>query len=219
MKQLEKPSVVIADDHPIVRKGIRDIIAEDGRFVIAEEVGSGDRVCESVRKHMPALLLLDLNMPKMHGLEVIKHLRSERLPTAIVVMTMHREDEIIDAVRDLGVKGYLLKESAEDNLIHCMEKVLEGEYFLSPELSNYLMGRTQRRESILRENPRLTDLTPSERQVLGMIARHLTSREIADALHISVNTVNNHRNNICRKLDLHGINGLLKFAIENKVSI
>ncbi len=214
-----KISVIIADDHPIVRKGIRDLLLEDGRFVIAEEIGSGEKVYDAIVRHKPTLLLLDLNIPVMHGLEVIKTLFREKVQTAVVVMTMHKEDEIVDAVRELGVKGYLLKESAEDNLIRCVESVLSGRYYLSPELSPYLLRQRQRIERTLINRPQLESLSPSERKVLAMVARQMTSKEIADALNISVNTVNNHRNNICRKLDLHGINGLLKFAIENRSSL
>lgn len=214
-----KISVIIADDHPIVRKGIRDLLLEDGRFVIAEEIGSGEKVYDAIVRLKPTLLLLDLNIPVMHGLEVIKTLFREKVQTAVVVMTMHKEDEIVDAVRELGVKGYLLKESAEDNLIRCVESVLSGRYYLSPELSPYLLRQRQRIERTLINRPQLESLSPSERKVLAMVARQMTSKEIADALNISVNTVNNHRNNICRKLDLHGINGLLKFAIENRSSL
>lgn len=212
-------SVVIADDHPFVRKGIRDTIVEDGRFTVVDEVSYGDWVCDSVRRHAPNFLVLDLNLPRMHGIEIIKLLKKEEKIPHIIVMTMHKEEEIVDAVRELGVRGYLLKESAESNLIQCMEKVLDGEYYLSPELSSYLLSKKQRVETSLASKPALETLTAAEKNVLRLIAQHLTSREIGEMLHISVNTVNNHRNNICRKLDLHGINGLLKFAIEHKGSL
>lgn len=219
MQSEKSITVVIADDHPIVRRGIREIIDEDGRFIIAEEVSNGEWVLEAIQKHHPSLLILDLNMPRMHGIEVIKKLRSQGSSVAIIVMTMHREEEIIDSVRALGVKGYLLKESTERNLIACMESVMDGKYFLSPELSSYLLNQKTRIERTVQETPQLESLTPSERNVLKLIAQQCTSREIAESLHISINTVNNHRNNICRKLELHGANGLLKFAIEHSAGL
>jgi len=219
MQSKKKITVVIADDHPIVRRGIREIIEDDGRYSIADEVGNGEWVFEALQKHHPSLLILDLNMPRMNGIEVIKRLRTVDSPVKIIVITMYRDEEVIDTVRALGVKGYLLKESTESNLLACMESVIAGKYFLSPELSPYLLNQRIRTERMMHETPQMQLLTESERNVLKLIAQQLTSREIAAVLHISISTVNNHRNNICRKLQLHGINGLLKFAIEHKTSL
>src|SRR5437867_4295336 len=107
-------TIVIADDHPIVRKGIRDLLTEDGRYNVVAELGDGGRVLDIVRQLHPRVLLLDLNMPGANGLEVAQQLRHENLDVQIIIMTMHKEEEIFSRAMDLGVKGYLLKESAED---------------------------------------------------------------------------------------------------------
>jgi DNA-binding NarL/FixJ family response regulator len=212
----DKVSIVIADDHPIVRKGIRDLIVEDGRYSVVEEVGDGTRVIEIVGKFMPNLLLLDVNLPGRNGLDIAMAIQASGLPVDMIVMTMHKEAEIFDKAMDAGVKGYLLKESAEDDLLKCIEVVLNGDCYISPQISKHLMNRRAKSDQLHRGNPGLDLLSPAERRILNLIAAQNTSQEIADLLHVSIKTIHNHRTNICDKLELHGINALLKFAIEHK---
>lgn len=209
-------SLIIVDDHPLVRRGIRETVLDDGRFTIVREIGDGALVLKAVEELEPDVLLLDLNLPGMHGLDIIRGVRGRDLKVEIVVMTMHREAEVADAVRSLHVRGYLLKESAEDHLIPCLESVLSGRHYYAPELSDYLLGVSSTTGSSHSVHPALSRLTRTERQVLSLIAAQLTSREIAERIHVSVFTVHNHRNNICQKLALHGSNALLKFAIERR---
>jgi DNA-binding NarL/FixJ family response regulator len=216
MTQANNITVVIADDHPIVRKGIRDLIVEDGRYSVVEEVGDGSKVLGSVRKFMPKILLLDVNLPGRNGLDIALEIQTAGLPVEIIVMTMHKEAEVFDRAMDAGVKGYLLKESAEDDLLKCIEVVLDGDCYISPQISKHLMNRKTKSDQLHRAIPGLALLSPSELRILKLIAGQSTSKEIADLLHVSVKTVHNHRTNICNKLELHGVNALLKFAIENR---
>lgn len=209
-------SIVIADDHPIFRKGIRELLLEENRFAVVGEVGQGEKVIEIVRKQTPKILLLDLNMPGMNGLEIAANLQNSLPEVSIVVMTMHKEEEIFDKALGLGVKGYLLKECAEDDLLECINIVLDGDFYVSPQVSKFLLNRKSRRAELMQEIPPLRQLSPSERRILIMISENRTSKEIAELLHISTKTVHNHRFNICNKLNVRGINGLLKFAIENR---
>lgn len=219
MKQEKVITIVIADDHPILRKGIRELITEDGRFTLVQEVGQGDKVIEAVQKHTPDILLLDLNLPRKNGLDIAAELQSTMPETSIIIMTMHKEKEIFDKALSLGIKGYLLKEGAEDDLLECISIVLGGDFYISPQLSNYLLERKTKYDELLQAHPSLNTLSPTERRILKLVSENKTSKDIAEVLHISVKTVHNHRFNICKRLNLHGINGLLKFAIENKTRL
>jgi DNA-binding NarL/FixJ family response regulator len=129
---------------------------------------------------------------------------------------MHRDEALFNTALNVGARGYLLKESAIEEIIACLEAVAAGESFISSPLSKYLLNRHQRSTELNRQNPSIQDLTPAERRVMSLIADHKTSREIAEILFISPRTVERHRENICDKLDLHGSNVLLKFALEHK---
>ena len=129
---------------------------------------------------------------------------------------MHRDEAIFNTALDLGAQGYLLKESAVEEIIACVKAVAAGQKFISPQLSTYLFNRASRASILVQQKATLLDLTPSERRVLKLIAEQRTSREIADMLFISVRTVERHRENICAKLELRGSNALLKFALEHK---
>ena len=219
MRDADSISIVIAEDHPIFRKGIRDLIVEDGRFTVVEETGNGNKVVEVVHKFKPKLLLLDVNMPGRNGLDIAMEIQASGIAIDIIVMTMHKEGELFDKAMDVGVKGYLLKESAEDELLKCIETVLDGDCYISPQLSKHLLNRKEQSDRVHDDNPGLKILSPAEHRILKLISEQKTSKEIADILHISVKTVHNHRTNICVKLELHGINALLKFAIEHRSSL
>ena len=155
-------------------------------------------------------------MPGQTGFDVARALQLSDLATRIIFLTMHRDEGVFNTALDLGAQGYLLKESAIEEIQSCVKAVAAGEKFISPQLSTFLLQRASRAAAFARQQPTLHDLTPSERRVLTMIAQQQTSRTIADALCISIRTVERHRENICTKLELHGSNALLKFALEHK---
>ena len=209
-------TIIIADDHPVFRKGLRDIIGEDANFKIAGETGDGNCVLAIVQQLKPDVLLLDLNMPGTNGLDIAAKIRDQKIPVKIIVLTMHKEEGIFNKAMDIGVSGYVLKESAVQDIIESIKAVVNDDYYISPAISQYLLKRKEKTDSRLDKNPALKDLTVSERRVLRLIAENNTSKEIADQLFVSTRTVENHRMNICNKLSLHGANALLKFAIENR---
>jgi DNA-binding NarL/FixJ family response regulator len=138
------------------------------------------------------------------------------LPVAVIILTMHDSESLFNAALDLGVKGYVLKDSAMPEIIDCIKAVLVGRNYISPQLSTYLIGRGDRAAALARRAPGLKDLTPAEQHILKLIADERTSRQIADELHISIRTVDRHRANICDKLNLHGSNALVKFAVAHR---
>jgi DNA-binding NarL/FixJ family response regulator len=216
---VETVRVLIADDHPVFRQGLKEIVSGDPRLMVVGESGEGDRLVDMVQKLRPDVLLLDLNMPGMNGLDVATAIRELDIPVKIIVLTMHKEEGIFNKAMDLGVAGYVLKESAARDILESIQAAIRGDYYISPAISMYLMNRRTKRESVLQGNPGLETLTPHERKILKCIAENKTSKEIADCMFISVRTVENHRMNICNKLNLHGSSALLRFAIENKSSL
>jgi len=209
-------NVLIADDHTILRQGISKIIEGEPSIDVVGETGDGDEALELIRSLKPDVAVLDINMPGRSGLEIVKACRDTDLPTEFIILTMYKEEEYFDEALDAGVKGYILKENASSDLLDCISSVAEGKYYVSPILSEYLINRDARRKKLQKEIPALEQLTEMERKVLKLIAQNKTSKEIAAELFVSHRTVQNHRTNICNKLNLRGHNKLLQFAIENK---
>lgn len=209
-------AVLIADDHPIFRAGLREVIAQDSALLLVAEAGDGPTALRLIRERKPAVAVLDLDMPGMSGLELARNVVQAKLPVALIILTMYKEARVFHEAIEAGILGYVLKENAVDDLLECIHSVLEGTAFISPSLSSLLLGREARTKSFLEEKPELQTLTATERRILALIANNLTSKEIADQIGVSIHTVENHRANICHKLNLRGSHSLLKFAFDNK---
>jgi len=212
-------TILIADDHPVFRRGLRMIISTDPLFNVLDEAADGAQALARIRELQPDVALLDINMPRQSGIEVARAVQLESLSTSIVFLTMHRDEATFNTALDLGASGYLLKESAVEEIVACLKAVAAGEKFVSPQLSTFLINRGSRARALQTQKPTLNDLTPTELRVLKLISEQKTTREIANLLFISPRTVERHRENICAKLELHGSNALLKFALENKQMI
>lgn len=208
--------IVIADDHPIFRTGLRSVIETDPRLKIVGEAEDGEVALEQIQTFQPDIAILDMEMPNKGGFEVMQAIKERKLPAAVIFLTMHKDERFFNAALDRGAKGYVLKESAVNDIIAGIKVVAAGQNFISPQLSTYLLDRHARSVSLTKQKPGLNHLTPTERRVLRSIAANETSREIAANLFISVHTVEKHRANICQKLCLHGSHALLSFALEHK---
>jgi DNA-binding NarL/FixJ family response regulator len=206
----------MADDHPMFRGGLRQVIESQPDLQVVHETGDGADALLAVRQLKPQVAILDLDMPKLSGLELMAAIQRERLPARVIILTMYREEDMFNEAMDLGVLGYVLKDSAADDILHCIRAVADGRHYLSPAVSGFLVNRHTRAESLRRAKPGLADLTPAELRILRLIARNKTSKEIADELELSTRTVDNHRFNICTKLELHGVHSLVKFAFDHK---
>ena len=208
--------VLIADDHPVVRQGLRQTIESDRGLKIVAEAGDGGVALEQIKTLLPEVAVLDIDMPVKDGFAVATAIREEKLPVAIIFLTIHREEELFQAAMDMGVKGYVLKDSATTDIIAGIKTVAVGQPYISPSLSAYLINRRARSVALIKEKPGIEELTPMERRVLKLIAEDKTSKEIAKELFISHRTVETHRTNISRKLELHGSLTLIKFAVAHK---
>jgi DNA-binding NarL/FixJ family response regulator len=201
--------VIIADDHPVFRAGLKTTLKGLKGYDVVAETADGKQTLAAVERCRPDLLLLDIEMPGLNGLDVLKKLKDTRVPVACVCMTMHKGSDLMEAAFSLGARGYLLKDAALSEIGACLKAVLAGELYTTT-------GLDIKRPKQSNVNSRLQDLTPSERKVLSRVSENRTSKEIADELGVSVRTIETHRSNICGKLGLHGVHTLVKFAFDNR---
>lgn len=211
--------IVIVDDHPLFRQGLRQVIQADSRFDLLAEADHGEAAKRLVLEHQPDLAVLDVNLPDMTGLEVAESLRGAAVSTRFVVLTMLKDEQAFNRAMNLGIEGYVLKENAGGEIVNCLVAVAAGNAYVSPSLTSFLLRRRGRAAALATHRPGLSDLTTAERRILKRIADKKTSREIAAELSVSPRTVETHRTNICTKLSLRGSNTLLQFALENREAL
>ena len=211
-----KKTILVADDHPVVRKGIINVVNRIPSYKVIYECGNGDDAMQSIRELKPDVVLLDISMPGMSGIDVIRQAQKENIPSDFIILTMYDDEAYFQAALDLGVKGYLLKENALMELENCMKSVFTGKIYLSPSLSGFLVKKNHQTKTLFSKMPVLAQLTNTEIKVLQLLSGKKTSKEIADEMFVSVRTIQNHRNNICRKLNLKGHHSLLEFAIRHR---
>jgi len=207
--------IVIAEDHTILRQGLRSLLSSQLDFKIVGEAEDGLKAIECVQKHKPDLILTDLSMPRMNGMEAIREIKRISPKTKIVVLTIHKTEEYVLTTFRIGANGYVLKDSTQEELILAIRSVLAGKPYVSPGISDkilagYLEGMREFKLSSVWEV-----LTSREREILKLIAEGYKNKEIADTLYISAKTVERHRSNIMQKLDIHNVPALTSFAIEN----
>jgi DNA-binding NarL/FixJ family response regulator len=216
-KSMEREiKIITADDHPIVRQGLKMMIEADSSLTIVAQAGDGESALKLIEEHRPDVAVLDIDMPKMDGFEVVRELQRRGLEIEVVFLTMHGEKEVFQAAMDLGVNGYVLKDSATTDIVSSIKAVADGRPFISPSLSGLLLNRRRRSDELEKERPGLHSLSPTEFKILKLIAEEKTSKEIGERLFISHRTVETHRTNICRKLELQGSLALVKFAVTHK---
>jgi DNA-binding NarL/FixJ family response regulator len=206
--------VLIADDHEVVRRGIRTLLEALPECEVCGEAATGREAIENARKLCPDLVLLDITMPDMDGLEAIPQILDFCPGVRILVLTMHDSPEIATNVLAAGASGLVLKSEAAHDLVMAVQAMEQGKPFLSPAVTKIILGQLVKTG---KPGPSLTDLTPRELDVLKLLAQGRSHKEIASALDISVKTVDAHRTNIMRKLDLHTLSDLIHFAIRQKI--
>src|SRR5262245_2661741 len=211
----QEVTVLIVDDHPLLRHGLREVIEHNSRFKIVGEASNGEEALRLLTRLKPQIAILDIDMPRLNGLDTIRAIRQLPIAVKLFILTMYNEEDMFNAAMDLGVKAYVLKENAADEVIAALEKVELGETFLSTPMLEAGQRRSERVRNLLLNKPQIEALTPAERRILKLIGEDYTSKEIASLLKLSVRTVDNHRQHICNKLKLHGTHSLLKFAFDH----
>jgi len=208
--------ILIADDHPIFRNGLRLMIEADALLKVVGEAEDGESALSCIHEFHPDVAVLDIDMPAPDGLAIARQVQEERLPVETIFLTMHNEEELLNAALDAGVKGFIVKDGAANELTACIKAVAAGKNFISPTLSGHLLKRRSQPDAPATESSALNDLTAAERHVLLLVSESMSSKEIAAKMFISVRTVEHHRSNICAKLELTGKNALLSFALTHK---
>ena len=203
--------IVLADDHHIVRQGLRVLLEREGLEVVAEAT-NGQEAVQLAQTHKPDVAVLDLMMPIVNGLEAGREILQSGGATAVILLTMHTEEHQIVAALRAGIRGYLLKTQAAEDLVHAIHEVVGGQVYLSPGVSRivvdgYLTG----------ERPAADPLAPRERQVLQLVAEGKTSKEIAVVLGLTVKTAESYRARLMEKLDVHETAGLVRYAIRHGI--
>ena len=210
-------NIILADDHPFIRQGLRATIEREPNLKVLAEAGDGRRALALIQSLRPQVAILDIDMPEMDGFSVARQVRQQKLPVEIIFLSIHREEEFLNRAIELDAKGYVTKDSAVTDIITGIHAVAAGQHYVSPALASILVA--QRRQTTAPRREGLASLSPTERQVLKLIAEYKTSKEIAATLGISPLTVKTHRQNICLKLEVQGNHGLMKFALEHQAEL
>jgi len=208
--QSRKIRVLLADDHTILRKGVRMLIDSQSDMEVVGEASTGREAIEETRKLKPDVVVMDVSMPELNGIESTRQICDELKHTKVVALSMHKDSVYVREILRAGARGYLLKDSEDDDLVKAIRCVQRGEAFLSPAISDAVLVDYRKHVS----NP-VDLLTSREREVLAMVAEGKTNKEIANMLHLSVYTVESHRGSVMEKLNLHNTGDIVRFALRN----
>jgi DNA-binding NarL/FixJ family response regulator len=212
-----KRNIVIAEDYTILREGLRLLITSDPDFEVVGEARDGHEAIQCVEKWKPHLILMDLSMPRMNGMDAIREIRKRVPETKIVVLTVHNTEEYILAALKSGADGYVLKDATHGELMVAVHHVLDGKRYISPGISEKVIEGYLEGKKTIKTKTSWETLTHREREILKLIAEGYRNKEIAEYLCISAKTVEKHRANLMEKLDLHNVQALTTFAIEKGI--
>lgn len=215
-KSKKKIRVLLADDHPVVRKGIRTWLSEVKNIEVVDEAVNGQEAVAKTKQLFPDVVLMDVDMPKLGGLEATKIIRKECTNTHVLILSMHTNKAVVLQIIQSGAQGYVLKDAPPSDILKAIEMVDSGEPFFSPNISQIVLNQYLA-ESTGQEAEGASKLTNRERQVLAMIAEGQSNKEMANKLGVGVRTIETHRERMMAKLDIHSVAGLTKFAIANGI--
>ena len=210
--------ILIADDHEIVRRGLRALLEDKGEWEVVAEAVSGREALEKAKQTLPTVAIIDVGMPELNGLETTRQLLKMLPQTEVLILTMHENEQIVREVLDAGARGYVLKSDAGRDLVTAVEALCQHRTFFSSKISELLLNsylkHQDRSESL--DSPR-SRLTTREREIVQLLAEGKSNKEVASALNISIKTAETHRTNIMNKLDLRSVTELVRYAVRNNI--
>lgn len=215
-KVKDKIEIIIADDHMMIREGLKQLLELDGTMKVIAEANDGEECLNLLNKKIhPDILLLDINMPKKNGIEVLEYIKQNKIPVKVLILTVHNEVEYLLKAVDIGIDGYLLKDSSYDELKEAIDVVISGNTYIQPSL---LPALNESMEDYALDKEKIECLTKRELDVLRLISEGCSNKKISDELTISEQTVKNHISHIFRKIDVEDRTQAAVFAIRNKIS-
>ncbi len=206
-------TILVADDHVVIRKGLRTLLEERKTWKVIAEAVNGREAVEKAARLRPDLVLMDLSMPELNGLEATRLILKAAPTTRVLILSMHNTEELVADTMQAGARGYVLKSDAETDLITAAEAVLAGRTFFTAASSEFASQPFRTRS----RSPLIPSLSPRERQIIQLLAEGKSNKEVAVRLGISVRTAENHRARIMRKLQLRSLSDLVRHAIRNKI--
>jgi DNA-binding NarL/FixJ family response regulator len=209
--------VLLADDHKIIRDGLRSLLEKEKDMVVAGEAENGRQALQLTRKLNPDVIILDISMPDLNGIDAAKQILGEQPSVKIVALSMHSEKQYVEGMIKAGVSGYLLKDTAFEELVKAVRLVCAGKKYLSPDITDIVL-RDYLSPPDVKDIEQAPDLTLREREVLQLLAEGRATKEIAERLNISIKTVESHRKNIMSKLNLHTVAELTKYAVRHGIT-
>lgn len=212
-----KIRILIADDHTLLRSGIRALLEDEQDILVVGEAEDGREAVRLAEQLKPNVVLMDIAMPSLNGLEATRQIKREHPEINILVLTMYDHEEYFRQMLEVGASGYIIKRAAAGELVSAIRAVYNGEAVLSPAITRLLLEDYFSRDAVAKEENDPNTLSSREREVLQLIAEGKTSRKIAEILNLSVKTVQSHRTNLMQKLDLHDRGELIKYAIQKKI--
>jgi DNA-binding NarL/FixJ family response regulator len=214
----QKKRIVLAEDHTILRAGLKSLLESTQKFVVVGEADNGRDAIRRVAELKPDLIIVDLSMPGLSGIDAIREIKDRYPEVKTLVLTVHCEEEYVHSSLDAGANGYVLKDATQVELIAAAERVLDGKTYLSPEITEKVVNSyLQANKNSPEPTTRWDSVTMRERQILKLIAEGHTNKSMATYLCISVKTVEKHRANLMKKLDLHNVSALTTYALEKGI--
>jgi DNA-binding NarL/FixJ family response regulator len=214
---VSKKRLLVAEDHALLRDGIKSLIETTDHLEVAAEARNGEEAVRLYQEVRPDLVLMDLSMPKVNGIRAIRHIRREDPEARILALTVHSADEYVYSTLRSGADGYVLKDATSEELLMAIDSVLAGKSFISPAISDMLINGYIKSKSVEETNAPWSVLTERELDVLRLVAEGLKNKTIAEKLYISIKTVEKHRSNLMRKLDLHSAEEIRDFALRHSL--
>jgi DNA-binding NarL/FixJ family response regulator len=210
--------ILVADDHEIVRRGLKQLLTAQNGWTVVAEAKNGREAVTLAEQHKPDIVVMDISMPELNGLEATRRIRKELPKTQMVILTLHFSDQLVHDIVEAGARGYIMKSDADRDLVTAVEAVSRGRSFFTPGATEMVLTEFRKREEAP-EAPRpfRGRLTAREREIVQLLAEGKSSKEVAVALGISVKTAETHRANIMRKLAIHSVSELVRYAVKNQI--